>query len=155
MPVIMDAGQIITRCVVDIATGKCTCLFIDQVINSIHSAIDLEWAPHNVYSKNVWMAKNLFWNLLGVSTWSTILPHVINILQVSDLYPVVNCLPTINFECRQPSEQHWNQIYRIREMSFSTGREAPENWGDQVLFLRSKGGIKRFFQIKKGDHIYF
>ena len=31
---------------------------------------------------------------------------------------------------------------------------APENWGDQVLFLRSKGEIKRFFQIKKGD-LYF
>ena len=33
-------------------------------------------------------------------------------------------------------------------MSFFT-RGAPENWGDQVLCLRSKGGIKRFFQIKK------
>ena len=34
---------------------------------------------------------------------------------------------------------------------------APENWGggDQVLCLNSKGGIKRFFQIKKGDHLYF
>ena len=32
---------------------------------------------------------------------------------------------------------------------------APENWGDQVLCLRSKGGIKRFFQIKNGDHLYF
>ena len=31
----------------------------------------------------------------------------------------------------------------------------PENWGDQVLFLRSKGGIERFFQIKKGDHLHF
>ena len=41
-------------------------------------------------------------------------------------------------------------------MSFFTGRGAPENWeGDQVFFLRSKGGIKRFFQIKKGDHLYF
>ena len=27
--------------------------------------------------------------------------------------------------------------------------------GDQVLCLRSKGGIKRFFQIKRGDHLYF
>ena len=42
-----------------------------------------------------------------------------------------------------------------REVSFFTGRGAPENWGDQVFFLRSKGGIKRFFQIKKGDHLYF
>ena len=38
----------------------------------------------------------------------------------------------------------------FRELSFFTGRGAPENWGDQVFFLRSKGGIKRFFQIKKG-----
>ena len=36
-----------------------------------------------------------------------------------------------------------------------TGRGAPENWGDQVPIFRSKGGIKRFFQIKKGDHLYF
>ena len=40
-------------------------------------------------------------------------------------------------------------------MSFFTGRGAPENWGDQVLFLRSKGGIKRFFQIKKGGSLTF
>ena len=32
---------------------------------------------------------------------------------------------------------------------------APENWGDQVLFLRSKRGIKRFFQIKKGGSLIF
>ena len=38
---------------------------------------------------------------------------------------------------------------------FLPGEGAPENWGDQVLFRRSKGGIKRFFQIKKGDHLYF
>ena len=35
------------------------------------------------------------------------------------------------------------------------GRGANENWGHRVLFLRSKGGIKRFFQIKKGNHLYF
>ena len=30
---------------------------------------------------------------------------------------------------------------------FLPGGGAPENWGgDQVLCLRSKGGIKRFFQ---------
>ena len=45
--------------------------------------------------------------------------------------------------------------FTFREVSFFTGRGAPENWGDQVLFLRSKGGIKRFFQIKKGNHLYF
>ena len=27
--------------------------------------------------------------------------------------------------------------------------------GDQVLCLRSKGGIKRFFKLKRGDHLYF
>ena len=32
---------------------------------------------------------------------------------------------------------------------------ALENWGNQVLCLRSKEGIKRFFQIKRGDHLYF
>ena len=35
------------------------------------------------------------------------------------------------------------------------GGGAPENWGDQVLCLRSKGGIKRFFQIKKGGSFIF
>ena len=32
---------------------------------------------------------------------------------------------------------------------------APESLAGQLLFLRSKGGIKRFFQIEKGDHLYF
>ena len=34
---------------------------------------------------------------------------------------------------------------------------APENWGggDQILCLRSKGRIKRFFQIKKGGSLIF
>ena len=37
------------------------------------------------------------------------------------------------------------------------GGGAPENWGggDQVLCLRSKGGSKDFFKIKRGDHLYF
>ena len=36
-----------------------------------------------------------------------------------------------------------------------TGRGAPKNWGDQVLFLRSKGD-QMIFQIKKGgSHIFF
>ena len=43
----------------------------------------------------------------------------------------------------------------IREVSFFTRRGAPENWGDQVLCQRSKGGIKRFFQIKKGGSFIF
>ena len=33
---------------------------------------------------------------------------------------------------------------------FLPGGRAPENWGDQVLCLRSKGGSKDFFQIKRG-----
>ena len=47
------------------------------------------------------------------------------------------------------------KVSQVREVSFFTGRGAPENWGDQVLFLRSKGGIKRFFQIKKGGSLIF
>ena len=43
----------------------------------------------------------------------------------------------------------------LREVSFFTRRGAAENWGDQVLFLRSKGEIKRFFQIKKGGSLIF
>ena len=34
----------------------------------------------------------------------------------------------------------------IGEVSFFTGRGAPENLGDQVLFLRSKGGSLIFFK---------
>ena len=37
----------------------------------------------------------------------------------------------------------------LREVSFLPGG-APENWGDQVLFLRSKGGSKDFFKLKRG-----
>ena len=40
-------------------------------------------------------------------------------------------------------------------MSYFTGKGPPENWGDQVLFLRSKGGIKRFFKIKQGITFIF
>ena len=46
---------------------------------------------------------------------------------------------------------HW----LIREVSFCTGRGAPENWGDQVLFLRSNGGSKDLFKLIRGDHLYF
>ena len=38
----------------------------------------------------------------------------------------------------------------IREVSFFTGRGAPENWGDQVFFLDQKGGSKDFFKLKRG-----
>ena len=38
---------------------------------------------------------------------------------------------------------------------FLPGEGASENWGGQVLCLRSKGGIKRFFQIKKGGSLIF
>ena len=43
----------------------------------------------------------------------------------------------------------------LREVSFFTGRGAPENWGDQVLFSDQKGGSKDFFKLKRGDHLYF
>ena len=45
----------------------------------------------------------------------------------------------------------------LREVSFFTRRGGGllKIGGDQVLCLRSKGGIKRFFQIKRGDHLYF
>ena len=58
--------------------------------------------------------------------------------------------------------QRWRYVARAPESCrfkggvIFTGRGAPENWGDQVPFLRSKGGIKRFFQIKKeGSLIFF
>ena len=41
-------------------------------------------------------------------------------------------------------------LLTIREVSFFTGRGAPENWGDQVFFLRSKGGSKDFSNKKGG-----
>ena len=46
----------------------------------------------------------------------------------------------------------WAQSFKVtlREVSFFTRRGAPENWGDQVLCLRSKGGSKDFFKLKRG-----
>ena len=41
----------------------------------------------------------------------------------------------------------------VREVSFFTGRGAAENWGGSGTFLKSKGAIKRFFQIKKGGSL--
>ena len=32
---------------------------------------------------------------------------------------------------------------------------APENWGGSGTLSKIKRGIKRFFQIKRGDHLYF
>ena len=45
----------------------------------------------------------------------------------------------------------------LREVSFFTRRGGllKIGGGDQVLCLRSKGGIKRFFQIKKGGSLIF
>ena len=40
------------------------------------------------------------------------------------------------------------------EVSFLLGGGLPKIGGSGT-FLRSKEGIKRFFQIKKGDHLYF
>ena len=39
-----------------------------------------------------------------------------------------------------------NDVGNFGEVSFFTGRGAPENWGDQVFFLRSKGGSLIFFK---------
>ena len=45
---------------------------------------------------------------------------------------------------------------QLGKCHFLPGGGAPENWGgDQVLCLRSKGGIKRFFKIKKGGSLIF
>ena len=57
----------------------------------------------------------------------------------------MNLYTTTNFEI--------NTI--LGKCHFLTGGGASENWGDQVLCLRSKGAIKRYFQIKKGGHLYF
>ena len=42
------------------------------------------------------------------------------------------------------------RVSRVTEVSFFTWRGAPENWGHQILFLQSKGGIKRYFKLKGG-----
>ena len=42
----------------------------------------------------------------------------------------------------------------VREVLFFILRGAPGNWGNQVLFLRSKGGSKDFFKLKWGDRLY-
>ena len=44
--------------------------------------------------------------------------------------------------------------YILGKSQFLPGGGAPENWGDQVLFLRSKGGPKDFFKLKRGDHLH-
>ena len=44
----------------------------------------------------------------------------------------------------------------LREVSFFTRRGGLlKIGGDQVLCLRSKGGSKDFFKVKRGDHLYF
>ena len=55
----------------------------------------------------------------------------------------------------QPINQFDHVIKRFREVSFFTGRGAPENWGDQVLFLDQKGGSKDFSNKKEGSLIFF
>ena len=37
----------------------------------------------------------------------------------------------------------------VREVSFSTWRGTPENWGDEILFLDQKGGIAYIFKKKQ------
>ena len=51
----------------------------------------------------------------------------------------------------------WDRLFSsraTREVSFFTGRGAPENWGIRYFFLDQKGDEK-IFQIKQGDHLYF
>ena len=43
----------------------------------------------------------------------------------------------------------------IREVSFLPGGGAPENWGGSVTLSKIKRGIKRFFKLKRRDHLYF
>ena len=43
----------------------------------------------------------------------------------------------------------------VREVSFFTGRGLMKIGGDQVLFLRSKGGSKDFSNLKGGSLIFF
>ena len=64
---------------------------------------------------------------------------------------------TTNISGSQPLDRgHKNRGMWLGKCPFLPGGGAPENWGDQVLCLRSKGGIKRFFQIKKvGSLIFF
>ena len=50
---------------------------------------------------------------------------------------------------------HWCCGPSLGKCHFLPGGGAPENWGDQVLCLRSKGGSKDFFKLKRGDHLYF
>ena len=46
-------------------------------------------------------------------------------------------------------------IGALREVSFFTGKGAPENWGGSGIFLRSKRKNQKIFSNKKGDHLYF
>ena len=43
----------------------------------------------------------------------------------------------------------------IREVSFFTGKGGLLKIGGSNTFLRSKGGSKDFFTLKKGDHLHF
>ena len=44
----------------------------------------------------------------------------------------------------------------LREVSFFTGRGAPENWGGiRYCFLDQKGGSKDFFKLKRGITFIF
>ena len=42
----------------------------------------------------------------------------------------------------------------LREVSFCTGKELPKIGAIRYFFSDQKG-IKRFFQMKRGDHLYF
>ena len=46
-------------------------------------------------------------------------------------------------------------LFVLGKCHFLPGGGAPENWGDQVLCRDQKGGSKDFFNLKRGDHLYF
>ena len=58
--------------------------------------------------------------------------------------------------CTRAQFQHREFFCRNNKGNVIFYREgAPENWGDQVLFLRSKGGSKDFFKLKRGRSLIF
>ena len=61
----------------------------------------------------------------------------------------------IRFMSKYRQRNVLDQLYKGSVIFYQEGGGAPENWGDQVLCLRSKGGSKDFFKLKRGDHLYF
>ena len=64
---------------------------------------------------------------------------------------VARCIPVL------PSRYIGKCTARVlREVSFFTGRGAPENWGGiRYFFVDQKRGSKDFFKLKRGSLIFF